>query len=250
LRLPTVMPGQTELTLTLEKFGALSGVLRQGGKPVEGVFVSCQSTTTPGAIYSVASGPDGGYRFDRLAGDVYKVSATVGMPMIGMKFYSKQVAVPSGGQVSVDLTVEPGTVTLEAKVTATNGKLGVAQVTLTTGTLVATTYNELSLKLAAAGAGASQLVIIRNGEPARLSEIAAGTYSLCIVPYPAEVKGFGAMGYIERHGDSLLSFCKPVSVAPSPDAQNVAVSVELPPFVADPAPPGGGSAAGSGSARN
>src|SRR5262249_33157639 len=59
LRLPTVMPGQTELTLNLEKFGALAGVLRQDGKPIEGVFVSCQSTTTPGALYSVASGPDG-----------------------------------------------------------------------------------------------------------------------------------------------------------------------------------------------
>ncbi len=245
LRLPTVMPGQTELNLTLEKFGVLTGVLRQAGKPLEGIFVSCQSTTTPGAIYSVASGRDGAYRFDRLAGDTYKVSATVGMPMIGMKFYSKQVAVPSGGQIAVDLTVEPGTVTLEATVTAKTGKLGVAQVTLTSGSIVASTYNELSLKLAAAGTGASQFVIIRNGEPARLGEIAPGPYSLCIVPYPAEVKGMAAMGYIERHGDSLLAFCKAVNVAPSPDTQAVQITVELPPFVPDPAPPGG---AGSGSA--
>ena len=61
------------------------------------VIVRPQSTTTPGALYSVASGPDGAYRFDKLAPDNYKVSATVGMPMTGMKFYSKEVAVPSAG---------------------------------------------------------------------------------------------------------------------------------------------------------
>ncbi len=245
LRLPTGMTGQTELTLTLEKFGVLTGVLRQGGKPIEGIFVSCQSTTTPGAIYSVASGPDGGYRFDRLAPDLYKVSATVGMPMIGMKFYSKQIAVPAGGQVAIDLVVEPGAITLDATVTATNGKLGVAQVTLTSGTIAATTYNELAIKLAAAGQGASQLVIIRNGELARLSEVAPGAYSLCIVPYPTEVKGMAAMGYIERHGDSLLAFCKPVTVTPSPTTQAIQISVEVPPFEGDPAPPGGGSGSGA-----
>jgi hypothetical protein len=243
LRLPTVMPGQTELVLALEKFGTLTGVLRQAGKPVEGVFVSCQSTTTPGAIYSVASGPDGGYRFDRLAPDTYKVSATVGNPMVGMRFYSKQVIVPSGGQVAVDLAVEPGTVTIDATITARNGKLGVAQVTLTTGAIVATTYNELGLKLAAAGNGASQLVIVRNGEPARLGDVMPGGYTLCVVPYPAEIKGLAAMGYIERHGDTLDAFCKPVTVAPSPDTQQVQISVELPPVVAEP---GAGSGSGSG----
>ena len=50
MRLPTLLPGQTELLLTLEKFSALTGVLRQAGKPAEGVFVSCQSTTIPGAL--------------------------------------------------------------------------------------------------------------------------------------------------------------------------------------------------------
>ena len=57
LRIPTDMPGRASSCSSCRSFGALSGVLRQGGKPVEGVFVSCQSTTTPGAIYAVASGP-------------------------------------------------------------------------------------------------------------------------------------------------------------------------------------------------
>ncbi len=246
LRLPTVLPGQTELTLILEPFGSLAGVLRQAGKPVEGVFVSCQSTTTPGAIYSVASGPDGSYRFDRLAPDVYKVSATVGMPMTGMRFYSKQIEVPSGKQVSIDLVVEPGTVTLDVTVTPKAGKTGVANVYLASGSLVAKTANELGLKMAAAGPGASQWVIVRNGEPARFGEVAAGAYSVCAVPFPAEVKGMAAMGYAERHGDTLAAFCKPVTVAAAPDAQAAQLPVELPPFIQDTPPPGGGSGSGSG----
>ncbi len=255
LRLPTIMPGQTELVLALEKFGALTGKLTQNGKPVEGVFVTCQSTTTPGALYSVASGPDGAYRFDKLAPDNYKVSAMVGMPMTGMKFYSKEVAVPSGGEITIDLTVDPGTVTLDATLTASNGRVGVAQVNLSTGNITATTYNELSLQLAASGAGASQFVIVRDGEPARMDDVAPGAYTLCAVPYPAEVHGFAAMGYAQQHGDSLKAFCKGITVRSSPASQTTTLTVQLPPLEGDagtgsgsgapPPPPPGGSGSGA-----
>ncbi len=248
MRLPTVLPGQTELTLALEAFGSLTGVLRQGGKPAEGVFVSCQSTTTPGAIYSVASGPDGRYRFDRLAPDTYRVSATLGMPMSGMRFYSKQMAVPAGKEVSIDLAVEPGAVTLDVTLAASNGSVGVAQAYLTSAVVAATTANELGLAMAAAGPGASQFVIVRQGEPARFGEIVPGRYTMCAVPYPAEVRGMASMGYAERHGDTLLAFCKPITVAASPTTQTTTLPVTLPPFQQD-GPPGPGPGGGSGSAQ-
>ena len=247
MRLPTVLPGQTELTLVLERFGSLSGVMRQAGKPVGGIIVTCQSSTTPGALYSVLSGDDGAYRFDRLAPDVYKVSATVGMPMTGMKFYSQQIEVPSGKSVTIDLAVEPGAVTVDVTVVARNGKAGAANAYLASGTIVAKTANELGLKMAAAGPGASQWVIIRNGEPARFAEVVPGAYSVCVMPYPAEVKGMAAFGYAERHGDTLLAFCKPLAVAPAPDAQATQVTVDLPAFIPD-SPSGSGSGSGSGSA--
>ena len=245
LRLPGEMPGQTELTLELAKFGALSGVLRQGGTPAEGVFVSCQSTTTPGALYSVASGPDGAYRFDKLAPDVYKVSATLGMPMMGMRFYSKQIEVPSGKEVTIDLAVEPGAVTLAVTARATNGAFGVGNAWLASGAIVARTATDLSLRMAAAGPGASQWIIIRNGEPAVFKEIVPGAYTACVVPFPAEVKGRAAMGYMERHGDKLPAFCKQLTIAAAPTAQNAEVVVELPPFVPDAPPPGSGSGSGT-----
>jgi uncharacterized GH25 family protein len=244
MRIPTMLPGQTELTLVIEKFSALTGVLRQGGKPAEGVFVSCQSTTLPNAIYSVASGPDGTYRFDRLAPDTYKVSATLGMPMSGMKFYSKQVEVPAGKTITIDLAVEPGAVTVDVTLKAKNGAVGVAQVYIMSGTISAATANELGLKAAAAPPGASQWVIVRRGEPARFTEVVPGNYSVCSIPYPAEVKGMAAMTYADRHGDTLLAFCRPMTVAQAPDTQILTLPVELPPYVADTPPPGGGSGSG------
>jgi len=179
MRVPTDMPGQGELVLELQKFGALSGILRVQGKPAEGVFVSCQSTTTPGAIYAVASGPDGAYRYDRLAPDTYKVSATVGMPMMGMKFYSKEVVVLPGKEATVDLAADPGTVTLAVQAVAKNGKMGVGNAFLATGVIAAKTMTDLSLQMAGAGASSSQWVIIRNGEPAKFNEVVPGTSTPC-----------------------------------------------------------------------
>jgi hypothetical protein len=239
MRIPTEMPGQGQLVLELQKFGALSGVMRQNGKPVEGVFVSCQSTTTPGAIYAVASGGDGAFRYDQLAPDTYKVSATLGMPLAGMKFYSKQVDVPSGQEVKVDLEVQPGNVALDVTAVPKSGQLGVASVWLATGTITARSATELSLRMAAAGAGASQWVIIRQGEPAHYGEVVPGTYSACVVPFPTQVQGMNVMSYVERHGDKLPAFCQGVTVNPTPDTQSAKVIVEIPPYIADGSGSGG-----------
>lgn len=248
LRLPTDMPGQTDLTLELQVFGSLKGVLRQGGKPAEGVFVSAQSTTSPGALYNVASGPDGTYRFDKLAPDIYKVSATVGMPMTGMRFYSKQIAVPSGKEVSIDLAVEPGAVTLNVTPKPKAGTLGVANVWLASGVIAVKNQNELQLRLASAGPGASQWLILRNGEPASFKELMPGTYSACVVAFPTEVVGMAAMGYSERHGDALPAVCKAIAVGASPTTQSTEILVDVPAMIPDAPPPGGGgSGSGSGS---
>jgi uncharacterized GH25 family protein len=233
LRIPTAMQGQQDLTLELQPYGALSGVLRQNGQPVEGIAVSCQSTTTPGAINAVVSGADGSYRYDKLAPDTYKVSATVGRPMQGMKFYSREVVVPSGQEVHVDLTVQPGTVTVDVSAQPKAGQLGIASAWLATGVLAASTESQLRLIMAGAGSGASQWVIIRKGEPAKFTEITAGVYTACVVPFPSEVQGMSAMSYAEAHGDTLPAFCQQVQINASPDEQSVTVPVEIPAYLPD-----------------
>ncbi|MGE0869575.1 MAG: collagen binding domain-containing protein [Kofleriaceae bacterium] len=245
LRLPPELPGQTELTLELQPFGSVTGVLRQGGKPAEGVLVTCQSTTTPGAIFTVGSGADGVYRFDKLAPDIYKISATLGMPMTGMKFYSKQITVPPGKLVTIDLAVEPGAVTLTVIAKPRTGALGVANVWLASGTLVAQTAREVGLQHAAMGPGASQWKIVTNGGPAVFEQVAAGSYTACAVPMPIEVKGMAAMPYQDRHGDTLPAFCKAITVRAA-GAMTSEIPVEIPALEPEP---GDGSGSGSGSSR-
>ena len=63
-------------------------------------IISAQSVNTPNATYSVVSGADGTFRFDKLAPDTYKVSAMLGTPMRGMTFYSKQVKVVEHGAIA------------------------------------------------------------------------------------------------------------------------------------------------------
>jgi hypothetical protein len=234
LRLVDGDPASSSLRLALEPFGALAGKLVQGGNPAEGVVVTAQATTTPGALFSVASGPDGGYRFDRLAPEVYKVSATLGMPMIGMKFYSKEATVESGKTTTVDLAIEQGQVSLVVTPVATApARVGVASMSIVSGVIAATSARDLQLRLAAAGPGASQWAVLVDGGSATFTDLVAGTYSACAVPFPAEVQGMAAMGYRDRHGDTLPAFCKQVVVTPQPAQQSVDIAVELPPFVPD-----------------
>lgn len=241
LRLPTAMPDQTQLVLTLEATGSLAGVLRQGGKPTEGMMVACQPTSSPGSTYTVTTGPDGGYRFDRLAPGTYNVSATVGMPMTGLHFYSKQVEVPAGQQVTLDLDIDPGSLTLSVTLTPRTGTVGMAIVWLLSGSISATSNNDLAIKVATAGPAASQWMLASMAT-AKFSTVSPGAYSICAIPFPVEVKGMMVMmGYRERHGDSLPAFCKPVSLQPAPEQQAATIAVEIPPFVSD-GPTGSGSA--------
>jgi Carboxypeptidase regulatory-like domain len=250
LRLPTVMPGQTELTLALEKYGSLSGTVRQGARPAAGTAVTAMATATPGAVYTVVAGSDGAYRFDQLAPDAYKVSATVGNPRSGLRFYSQQIDVPMGNQVRLDLSVDPGTVTVDVAITAKSGAVGVATAWLISGAITASSASDLALAIAAAGAGNSLRVVTFGGAPAVFTQVAPGSYSACVTPLPAEVSPGAARGYADRHSDTLGSFCQPVVVAASPDSQSAQVAVVLPPFIADPGTGGGsGSGGGSGGGR-
>jgi uncharacterized GH25 family protein len=229
LRVTPDAPNQSQLVLQLAPPGALFGTVTANGKPVEGTIVSCQSTTTPGAVSMVTTGPDGTYRYDRLAADTYKVSATIGMPLVGMKFYSQVATVPSGGQARADLAADGGSITLTVTAQPAAGKLGLAVAWLANGAVSATNASGLSLQMAALGAGASQLAISLTGGPITYSEVIPGAYSICVVPFPSDIVPSAAMGYIQQHGQTLPAFCQSEVVTPAPAAQSATVQVTIPP---------------------
>lgn len=229
-RLPAAAPGQTELTITLESFGALSGTLRQRSGAADGSQVTAQATSTPGAVFRAVAGADGAYRFDRLAPDVYKVSAMLRVGRSGSRFYSQQVTILSGKEAKLDLQIDPGTVTLQAAVTSSTGAIGMGVAWLASGTITASTLTELHGQLASAGPQTSHRLNIISGEPKQFTDLGPGAYTLCVTPLPRELRVPDANDYLIRHSDSLATFCKPVSVAPSPSTQSVQVAVEIPPL--------------------
>jgi hypothetical protein len=241
LRVPAAMPGQDALALTLEPFGVVRGVLRQGGQPVEGMIVTVQSVTSPGALYSVATGPDGGYRFDKLAPDLYKISAMVGTnPMMGMKFYSQQVEVLAGKEVVVELTVVPGAVALAVTAVPTVGTIGIVTFWLGQRHHRRGVQSELELQLAAAGPGSSQFKIAPFGGSQTFDELVAGTYTVCGLADAGRGAGHGRHELRRQHGDTLPVFCKPVTITDSPAEQALSVTVTMPPFIDDAAGSGSG----------
>ncbi len=222
-------PNQTQLVLQLAPPGALYGTVTANGKPVEGTIVSCQSTTTPGSLAAVSTGPDGTYRYDRLAADTYKVSATIGNPLSGMKFYSQVATVTSGSETQANLAADPGSVVLNVVAQPAAGKLGLALAWLANGSITASNAHDLSLQMAASGAGTSQLAISLVGGPIAYSDVTPGAYTICVVPFPADVQGAQALGYIQTHGLTLPAYCQPELVTPAPATQSVTVPVTIPP---------------------
>lgn len=239
VRVPGSARSVEGVRLELAPFGALEGTVTRDGQPEENVIVTAASLVDPGATFNVASGPDGSFRFDRLAPDRYKVSAMSGRnPMMGMGFHSQTATVRSGETARVDLSVETGDVSLSVQPVAEDGPVGFVYLMAVQGAIEPASGRELFSAVGAIGEGASYQAISFAGRPGTLQQILPGTYTVCGVPYPREVEGMSStMDYMEREGDELPVFCEEVAVAAAPAKQSVSLPVEVPAFVPPPAPP-------------
>jgi hypothetical protein len=193
------------------------------------------------------AGSDGAYRFDALAPDTYKVSAMVGNPRTGMKSYSRQADVPTGALITLDLVVDPGTITVQVTAVPSAGALGIVSTALVSGTISAASATELSHKLASSGPGTTARSFGLITGVATFGQTSPGDYTACVAPLPVEVRGAGARCYATDRSDTLPVFCQPVTVAAGPDTQAVQVPVVVPAYTADPNCPTGAGGAGGGS---
>jgi hypothetical protein len=224
---------ENAVILTLAGFGSLVGKATDGEGPAADTIITVQAASGAMSMYSVATGPDGTYRFDKLAPDIYKVSAMLGMPMRGLTFYSTQATVVSGKEAHADLAVVKGDITLTVSAKAATGEMKGGLAWLAAGTVTGTTGREIQTKLAGKE-GVSKMEPMIMGRPVSYKELPAGPYTVCVSAFPAEVQGMQAvMTYLERHGDELPAVCKPVTVTAQPKTQSLEVTVEIPPFIPD-----------------
>jgi protocatechuate 3,4-dioxygenase beta subunit len=219
------------LVLTIVPYGQLSGTLTQGGAPAGGIVVTCQSVATPGVLYTAPSADDGTYAFTQLAADTYKVSATLREGRRGsFKFFSQQATVPSGGAVTVNLTADTGSITLDVDLTAGAGSGVAAMAYLASQPVTAATARDLIMAMAALGQSTSAQAFTRNGE-LPFTELFAGAYTVCAVPFPAGMHGGAGFGYLQQHAAQMPAFCAPVNVAASPATQAMTLQVTIPPML-------------------
>jgi hypothetical protein len=221
------------LELVLLPFGAITGKVVRGTEPAEGVFVNAQSTGAPGAIYGVATGPDGTFRFDRLAPDSYKVSAVAGDPSSGMNFHSASVALAPGQTATVNLSLDAGSVTLRVSLVASNAAaVGFAVVFATTKPVAPKTARELEAVFAMLGNAFTGFGLAMNGTAAVLKDLKPGSYTVCSWVFPTETRTkLEIQAYGDREGDNLKVFCGSTVIAPTPAEQAFELAVEVPAFI-------------------
>jgi hypothetical protein len=227
-------PNELALELTVAGWGVLTGKVTDDAGPAADTIVTAQAVNTPNAMYSVGSGPDGTFRFDRLAPDTYKVSAMLGNPMRGMAFYSKQVVVGMGTPATVDLEVEKGSVTVSAKVTPSNGTVTGGAAWIISGVVSARNADELNLMTAQQQAGTSSFGILFGGRPATFASTRPGDYTVCAAVLPAALNPMQGMQYFQNHAADLPVTCKMVKVTAAPTEQSFTVATTLPALVPDP----------------
>ena len=218
LRVPTDMPGQGELVLELQKFGALSGVLRAGRQAGRGRVRELPVDDDAGRDLRVASGPDGAYRYDKLAPDTYKVSATRRHADDGHEVLLEagRRAVGQGGHDRSRGRARQRHARRHAG-RRRAGKLGVASVWVATGVIAARTATDLSLTH---GRGGPRRVAVGD-HPRRASPRSSPRSRRAATPRAScrsrpRSRAWRAMGYVERHGDKLPAFCQPIRVASRP----------------------------------
>jgi hypothetical protein len=234
MRVDRGAPNELNLELTVAGWGVLAGSVKDDSGPAEDTIITAQAVNTPNAMYSVASGPDGTFRFDKLAPDTYKVSAMLGSPMRGMSFYSKQVVVGVGTPATVELAVETGTIKVIAKVSASNGEIKGGAAWLITGTLAPHTAEELNLLAAQQTAGRSSFGILFGGRPATFENTRVGDYTICVAALPAGLPPMQGMDYFQNHADQLPVTCKSVKIPAAPLEQTIDLVTTLPPLIVDP----------------
>lgn len=223
--------GQDVVRLALAPVGSLRGQVTIEGKPAAGVPVVAQSVTAPAVTAAVRTAADGGYRFERLGAGVYRVSVARGEPAGVLRQTSRQVEVAGGRDAVADVAVTSGAITLEVQVAAPSGGLGWLGFALAPGRLHARDARALEAQLATSGAGTSQRGVVRASS-LRLTEVAPGPATVCVVAYPRELEGAEALAtYTERHGASLAASCTFLEVATTPTRQPLKIAVAVPPLV-------------------
>lgn len=236
IQIPAQAKALSDVQMIILPPASVSGKVLVEGMPTASIRVSAQSQTSPGANYSVRSGPDGVYKFERLAPDTYLVSASIGdNPRDGMGMHSVAADVEAGANLTLDLPISLGSIDLEINLQPTQGEAGFTRIHVVQGALKATSLQELDAALAGRQGGFAAMAFSPDGSPTTVEGLMPDTYSVCVVPFPRELAGPRQIfPYMREYGERLAVSCTNLEVADSPDEQQVAIPMTVPVLLSSP----------------
>ena len=160
--------------------------------------------------------------------------------MGGMRFHGRLVTVRSDETTEADIDLDKGELSLTVRVTATNAaSCRFAWINVVGGVISPPNAAELSTIVLRGDQGFSAFAVYSEGAPAVVRDLGLGTYTVCAIPFPAELSTQSEYSeYHERAAESLPVFCQPVDLQQQQETstnREITLEVEVPPFVPPPA---------------
>lgn len=233
-----------DIDLIVTPLGSLEGLVTRGKKPAEGVTVNASPLAMAnGSNLVVTTGPDGRYRFDRLAEDTYVVSAMTGMsPLAGMSLNGVEVIVTQGETARADLELPEEPVTLEVTIALPDGSHApLAEVIVVAGSVESSTAKNIHDHVENTHGGFSSFNLVITPRPTKVNNLQPGDYTVCAIVFPEGMNKSSTpevMAFIESNLDELPSHCTTVTLGPEPE-QKVTVQATYPPDPGDAGDAGG-----------
>ena len=236
---PVLVPAGTQsrtIDLVLAGVGGVSGTVTAGGKPAGKAQVAATPLGAGKQNILVTTADDGTYVIDRLAAGDYKMTAIVGGGLGGGSMASNTVTIVADHKAHLDLDVAVGDVTLLVKVEPKgDGHIDLAQVFLFSGAVDLKNGKQVQDKLlSSSGGGAAKMVFAMGASPARFTQVAAGAYSVCILPITGDMNDQRFVQRLQEQAENLAVYCSRTTVTAAPAEQTITVAV--PPMAPLPPP--------------
>ncbi len=236
------------VTLTLNRFGSVEGVVTKNGKPVKGAIILIMPRKRDGGFAvsgEVTTGADGRFLASKVAAGEMEVQVMRGNLLGNQK--TTPITVEAGKRAKVALEATGGDAKLTVEVKAQKGqRVSSADVALFDGA-VQIANGEVMLERANQD-GAGRFSFWSSYAPTEFPDLQPGAYTLCGVPFTGDMMDRELMQRAFHHRNKRPAICKPVTVTAAPAEQKVTLELpsmpELPPVPADklrpPAPPPSG----------
>jgi hypothetical protein len=209
------------IDLVLQPGSSLSGRITRGGQPVAQAVITATPSSATDATLTVAAGGDGTYELDGLTPDRYNVVALLAS---GSGAHSKtaNVTITAGQPAHLDFDLSDSGV--EVDVTAPQAAF--AQILMSTAPLTSGNAAALKQQIVAAGSPSLHSGFIFAGQPAQISSVAPGAYTICAIKLRGDPRDPKVAAALIGNTNALTAHCQPFTVAATPAVQATTVDVQ------------------------